>query len=47
MFEGFGDVSWHGNVNIFLGLIPVNGKNSVVLTFNVHGDFVIFFESVQ
>ena len=45
--EGFGDVSWHGNVNILLDVIPVNGQSIVFLNFRVHGHFVIFFNSVQ
>ena len=46
-FEGFGDVSWHVNVNIFLVVIPVHGQSTVVLPFKVHGDFIIFLKSSQ
>ena len=41
-FEGFGDVSWNGNFDIFLVVIPVNGQSTVVLPFKVDGYFVIF-----
>ena len=36
MFEGFGDLSWHGNVNTFLVVIPVNCQSTVVIPFKVH-----------
>ena len=39
-FEGFGGVIWHGNVNILLVAIQVNGRSTVVLPFEVHGYFV-------
>ena len=46
-FEGFGDVSWHGNVNISLVVIPVNVHSTLVLPFKLHGDLVIYFKSFQ
>ena len=46
-FEGSIYVSWHGNVDIFLVVISVNGQSALVLPFKFHGYFVIFFKSVQ
>ena len=40
--EGFGGVNWHGNVNIFLVVIPVNGQSIGVILFKIHGYFGIF-----
>ena len=45
-FEWFGGISWHENFNIFLVLIIVEGQSTLVLLFEVHGGFVISFESV-
>ena len=42
--EGFGGVSFHGNVDMFLVLITVNGQSTLVLPFKVHVYFVIFFK---
>ena len=47
VFEGFGDVSWHGNVDILPVLILVNGQYTVVLSLKVHEDFIIFLKSAQ
>ena len=47
MFEVFGDVSWHGNVDILLVLLLFNCQSTVVIPFKVHGDLVIFFKIVQ
>ena len=47
MFEGFGGVSRHVNVYIFLVVIPGIGQSTVVLPFKFHGDFIIFFKIVQ
>ena len=33
-FEGFRDLSWHGNVHITIFVIIVNGKSIEVLIFN-------------
>ena len=41
-FEGFGYAIWHGNVDILLVVITVNGQSTVVLPFKLHGDVVIF-----
>ena len=46
IFEGFGNVSRHGNIDILLVTILVNGQSTVVLTSKVHVDFVIFLNSV-
>ena len=46
-FEGFGDGSWHGNVDILPVLILVNGQYTVVLSLKVHEDFIIFLKSAQ
>ena len=47
MFEGFRDVSWHGNFDIFLVVIPFNGQSTVVIPFKFHVDFVMIENSVQ
>ena len=44
-FEGFRDLSWHGNVHTSIFVIIVNGKSIEVLLFNYHEDFVIFLKS--
>ena len=44
-FDGFRDLSWHGNVHILFFVIIVNGKSIAVLLFNYHEGFVIFFKS--
>ena len=43
-FEGFGDVIWHVNVDIFLIVIPVNGPYTSAIPFKVHVYVVIFLE---
>ena len=35
-FDGFRDLSWHGNVHILFFVIIVNGKSIAVLLFNYH-----------
>ena len=42
IFEVFGDVSWNGNVDIFLVIITPNGQSTVVIPFKVHGYFKYF-----
>ena len=46
-FEGFRDLSWHGNVHILIFVIIVNGQSIAGFLFNYHKDFVIFLRVLQ
>jgi hypothetical protein len=41
-FESGCDISGHGDVDIFLGLVPFDGQTAVVGAREVHGNFVMF-----
>ena len=45
--EGFGDISWHGEVNLSLGVVPVKGDASVMRAGPVCGDLVVFSEDLE
>jgi hypothetical protein len=41
-FESGCDISGHGDVDIFLGLVPFDGQTAAVGACEVHGNFVMF-----
>ena len=45
--ECFGYVSWHGNFDMIIAVIPVNGQSIVFLSFRVNGYSVILFNGVK
>jgi hypothetical protein len=45
--EGFGDISWHGEVNLSLGVVPVKGDADIMTASPVCGDLVVFLEDLE
>ena len=42
-FEFFGNKAWHGSVNVFFGVVHVEGDTAILLSFPVDGTYVVVF----
>ena len=45
--EGFGNISWHGEVNLSLGVVPVKGDSDVTRASPVCCDLAVFSEDIE
>ena len=38
--EGFGDVAWHGDVDVLFGIVPIDGQTTIFTSCPLDGDMV-------